>query len=73
MKSLREVGLLVAVAAALLVPARTVSAQHCPAGCGMQKRACLRCRAPLSAGEARICAGGSAALPGHDAALRRNG
>lgn len=40
MKSLRVVG--VFVAAATLVVASVVSAQPCPAGCGMQRKACLQ-------------------------------
>ena len=42
MKSLREVGRLLAVAVALLAPAGTTRAQQCPAGCDLQKRACLQ-------------------------------
>ena len=41
MKSLRVVGVLVAVVASLLPPAVTVNAQSCRAACGMQKKACV--------------------------------
>ena len=42
MKPLPTVGVLVIVAACLLAPAGAMGAHPCPAGCGLQKKACLQ-------------------------------